>query len=163
MVMNPEIKNPAFWDALSYEDKTAELIHISNNMGWTLEELSEQTDIPFNLLINLLSLQEEDDEKIKTALIKVTPMLEERLQEHHEGKNLEKEINQVTRQANVRHLSMNKLLGIDNETLNEWKIGTKEPSDLEKKVIKYLYVNFDEGIEILKILDNPKKEHQIKA
>lgn len=82
MLVNPEALEPNFWETVSYEAKTDELLSLSNNMNWGLEELADELEISKDHLMKFLSLEEIDDDFLTQALLKLFPVLEQRLQEH---------------------------------------------------------------------------------
>lgn len=82
MSINPNVFNPNFWDTIPYEDKTEELLTISNNMNWGSELLARKMGISDDELEKIITLEKKDDVLVTESLKKFTPILAQQLEEH---------------------------------------------------------------------------------
>ena len=166
--------NAKYWQNISYKEKTKELLDVSNNMNWTFEELANELGISDERLEALLTVEEIDDDFINKALLKLSPILEERLQEQKANNDYKEEaarkeerrkyadqIKIITRKASDQHLSLSVLMGVNERTIDNWSKGKSKPRGLEEKVIDLLIEDFDNGIElIIKIDETVAKKHR---
>ncbi|MDQ8331535.1 hypothetical protein Q3C45_09665 [Enterococcus faecium] len=82
MSINPNIFNPNFWDTIPYEDKTEELLTISNSMNWESEQLAKKMGISDDELEEIIILERKDDVLVTESLKRFTPILAQQLEEH---------------------------------------------------------------------------------
>lgn len=174
MLINPEALNAEYWHNISYKDKTKGLLTVANNMNWSFEELASELSISEERLEALLTMEEINEDFMNKALLKLSPILEDRLQEQRaniqfkeetarkeESRNYADQIKIITRKASEHHLSLSKLMGVNQRTLDNWTKGKSKPRGLEEKVIDLLINDFDSGIElVVKIDETVAKKHQ---
>lgn len=162
MSINPNIFNPNFWDTIPYEDKTEELLTISNSMNWGSEQLAKKMGISDDELEEIITLEKKDEVLVTESLKRFTPILAQQLEEHklniarkkrektkEENRKYAYQIRVVKQKAKQKHLNLPDLLNVNERTFQNWSQGRSKPHRLEAKVMDILIRDFDTGVKLV--------------
>lgn len=94
MSINQDTLNSNNWKNVSYEDKTGELLTISNNMNWSFEQRAEAMKVSEERLEKIVAMEEVDEDKVNNSLDELLPVLNRRLQEHKRDVERKKSLNE---------------------------------------------------------------------